>query len=154
MSKVDLIKKYLINGKTVDEILQEKHGMFDNGWKVNENEVVFYFSPSVVLDKNPLTSEAEYRWSVRNGNIIPLNGRASELMPELDEANIKMYEIKDSVPTELLRIHSFFNIKHGEEGWSESETIELASKQFGLSEAEIEEIVDKVEKMISEKILK
>ncbi|MFY0758752.1 hypothetical protein AB1K32_07715 [Metabacillus dongyingensis] len=63
--------------------LDEKHKGFENGWEVEDNTVVFFFSPTAKLKDNPLRSPAKYKWLVEGDVITPINGRAIELTPEL-----------------------------------------------------------------------
>ena len=47
---IDLVKNTMSNnGQSIEERLEEKHKGFEKGWKMDENEVVFWVSPTLRL---------------------------------------------------------------------------------------------------------
>lgn len=85
-SNIDKVKSYkLKNNHTLEGFLEEKHKGYENGWTVEGENVVFFYSPTKKLADNPLKSPAKYKWTVKGDKIIALNGRALELTPELSE---------------------------------------------------------------------
>lgn len=68
------------SGKTFKEYLEIKHAKFPNGWDVENGKVVFWFSPTVKLEDNPLRSVSKYVWQVKDGEVTPVNGRALEMV--------------------------------------------------------------------------
>lgn len=86
VDKIDAVKNYkLKNNDTLEEFLGEKHKGFENGWTVEGEDIIFFYSPTKKLADNPLRSPAKYRWTIKENQIIALNGRALELTPELSE---------------------------------------------------------------------
>lgn len=70
---------YKESGKTYKELVETKHDGFENGWMIENNRVVFWFSPTANLKDNPLSSPAKYVWEVDGDEVKPFNGRALEL---------------------------------------------------------------------------
>ncbi len=70
--------KHAKNDKTFKELLETKHAGFENGWSVENGKVVFWHSPTVKLEDNPLRSPAKYVWEVIDGEVKAFNGRALE----------------------------------------------------------------------------
>lgn len=52
------------NGQSIETRLKEKHNGFENGWKMDGNEVVFWVSPTVRLSDYTGTILNEFRFII------------------------------------------------------------------------------------------
>lgn len=144
-----LVQDYeLKSGITLKEKLESDYATREKGWRIEDNEVVFYVSPTRELSKNPLTSPDEIKWRVEGNKIIPVSGKSSEYTPELDEKLMEIEKRKRSVPKNNLRIYNFVEHYMSELDKSEEESLEAASKEFNLSVNEIDAIHLKVQNTI------
>lgn len=81
LNKIEIVQNVIHNntGKTYKEFLDEKHSKFERDWTIENGKVVFWHSPTVKLEDNPLRSPAKYVWEVIDGEVKAVNGRAIEL---------------------------------------------------------------------------
>lgn len=78
MDLISVVQNSTKDGKTFKELLETKHAGFENGWSLENGNVVFWYSPTVELKDNPLRSPAKYVWEVIDGEVKAINGRALE----------------------------------------------------------------------------
>jgi hypothetical protein len=148
LSKLEIVQNYQVKGTTIKNYLEEKHKGFDNGWTVEDDVVIFYFSPTIKIQDNPLRSPAEYIWRIEGEKIISISGKANELTPELDERKQEIETRKQSISTDELTIYNFIM---NEDVSSDSEFLtafEKASVVFGLTPSKIEEIYLKIDRIL------
>jgi hypothetical protein len=144
---ISTIKEYVLsNGQKLGIFLESKHSQFRHEWDQTGNVVVFMvYVPG-------LRSPNIYRWELQGENIYATNGAASELTPELDKRKQEIEERKRAVSVELLRIYNFVKQYHLQEDQPIELVLDKASKEFGLSPGEIEEIYLKVDKILYGKL--
>ncbi|MFJ7700663.1 hypothetical protein [Lysinibacillus fusiformis] len=62
---IDLVKNTISNnGQSIEERLEEKHKGFEKGWKMDENEVVFWVSPTLRLSDYTGSIMNEFRFNL------------------------------------------------------------------------------------------
>lgn len=148
MVNLELVQNYVVNNenKTIKEVVEKKHAGFENGWEVKGDMVEFWFSPTVKLENSPLTAPAKYKWEVRDTKITPINGKAIELTPELDERLIEFQKRRDSISKEELEIYDLISKLYGEEEDDNEYQITFGkvAKQYEMTPKEVEELYFKV----------
>ncbi|WP_054769954.1 hypothetical protein [Lysinibacillus parviboronicapiens] len=62
---IDLVKNTISNnGQSIETRLEEKHKGFENGWKMEGNEVVFWVSPTLRLSDYTGSLMNEFRFTL------------------------------------------------------------------------------------------
>lgn len=62
---IDLVKNTMSNnGQSIEKRLEEKHKGFEKGWKMDEDEVVFWVSPTLRLSDYTGSIMNEFRFNL------------------------------------------------------------------------------------------
>ena len=140
---IEQVKNYITkNGEKLSVLLEKKHSNFQTEWVQSGNVITFQVSIK------GLRSPKIYRWEIEGDKIFSTNGGAITVTPELNKQNQKLEDKRSLVPVEQLRIYNYIKQYHLEEDNPIEVVLDNASKEFGLSQGEIEEIFIKVDKQL------
>ena len=93
MSDIKRIQHFVLRGKTIEKLLDEKHGEYESNWFCDDDGTVRFVSNPMPLYKDlPFQSMHIYKWKISNDQIIACNINAMKLTPELSAI---MFSIRD-----------------------------------------------------------
>ncbi|WP_162990370.1 hypothetical protein [Mesobacillus foraminis] len=134
------MKEYkLQNGEKLGNYLEKEYANFRTEWSQIGNDVTFLvYVPG-------LRSPNIFKWEVKGDSIYSTNDSAIALTPELNKTNLEIAENRNFISGEDLMIHNFVKESYRENSQPIEVVFDEASKEFGLSQEDIEAIYLKVE---------